>query len=74
MYKNHTLLYSILYTYDKMKLKITDIEKISRTKCMIKGCKNKSYAMVKQMFLCEEHFRKRVPEKSPSYMRRWGKF
>ncbi len=58
--------------HDKMKLKTTDKEKISRIKCEIKGCLNKSHAIVKQMVLCEEHFREEVPETSPSYIKKWN--
>ena len=52
-----------------MKLKPTDIEKISRRKCQIKGCSNKSYGIVEQKFLCKGHFREKVPEKRINYSR-----
>ncbi|KKN27764.1 hypothetical protein LCGC14_0861140 [marine sediment metagenome] len=52
-----------------MKLKLTDIEKISRRICERKGCPDKSYGIVEQKFLCKGHFREKVPEKKLNYSR-----
>ncbi|KKN12605.1 hypothetical protein LCGC14_1014730 [marine sediment metagenome] len=52
-----------------MKLKTTDVEKINRRICEIKGCPNKSYAMADSKFLCKMHFREKIPEKKLNYSR-----
>ncbi len=46
-----------------MKLKKTDMERISYRNCEKKGCKNKSYAIFNKKFLCEEHYREKKPSK-----------
>ena len=53
-----------------MKLKITDIEKISKRKCQFKRCSRKSYAMADCKYLCEIHYREIVPSKERSW---WGR-
>jgi len=52
-----------------MNQKPTDIEKISKRKCQIKGCSNKSYAIAEQKFLCKGHYREKHPEKKLNYSR-----
>ncbi len=44
----------LLYEDSKMKLKITDKEKIAKRKCQTKGCLNKASAIFKTKFLCKE--------------------
>lgn len=52
-----------------MKLKTTDIQKITKIKCEIKGCNNKSYAILKKQFLCEYHFREKHPSNESALVR-----
>ena len=46
-----------------MKLRTTDMERISHRKCEKKGCKNKSFAIFHTKYLCESHFREEKPSK-----------
>ena len=52
-----------------MKLKTTDMEKISKRKCQVKNCKNKSYAIAGSKYLCEFHYRLIVPKKNFNYLK-----
>lgn len=46
-----------------MKLKNTDINRISKRKCQTKGCPNKASGILKKKFKCRECYRKEHPTK-----------
>jgi len=50
--------------YKKMKLKLTDREKIAKRKCETKGCPNKAVAIFKTKFLCKECHSRLNPKKN----------
>ena len=52
-----------------MKLKTTDMEKISRRICEKKNCGDKSSAILNSKFLCEDHFREIHPGKESGLLR-----
>ena len=55
----------------RMKLRTSDMERISSRICQKKGCKNKSYALFHAKFLCKEHYREKKPNKESHF--RYGR-